>query len=290
MKYEYAFNHNNLQLIYKSKYLVIKIPIFKHNDVELFYIKEGIGEPLVLISGLGSKMSWDFQIPFFKEKMMVISPHNRGVGKSSRPNYPYTMDMFVEDIKNLLEHLNIKKKIHLCGISMGGMIAQCYALKYPNSVKSLILCATAAIYSPKSLIEAQELMQNFSPEQKFKVRVSALFSRPFKKILRQDKALYKRIEKEFMEDPTTLQDYVNQGAAISGYDTTNDLDKIKLPTLIILGDDDRIIPTLDHSKLLHEKIPNSKLEIIANTGHGFNAEKAEEVNNLLWNFIKEHLK
>jgi pimeloyl-ACP methyl ester carboxylesterase len=133
-------------------------------------------------------------------------------------------------------------------------------------------------------------MENFSPEQKFKVRVSALFSRPFKKILRQDKDLYKRIEKEFMEHPTTLQDYVNQGAAISGYDTTNELDKIEQPTLIILGDDDRIIPTLEHSKLLHEKIPNSKLEIIKNTGHGFNSEKAEEVNNKLWNFIKEHLK
>ncbi len=269
---------------------MIKIPVFKHNDVELFYIKEGKGEPLVLISGLGSKMSWDFQIPFFKEKMMVISLHNRGVGKSSRPNYPYTMDMFVEDIKNLLEHLNIKQKIHLCGISMGGMIVQNYALKYPNSVKSLMLCATSAIYSPNALIEAQELMQNFSPEQKFKTRVAALFSRPFKKILRQDKALYKSLEKEFMEDPTTLQDYVNQGAAITGHDTTNDLDKIKHPTLIILGDDDRIIPTLEHSKLLHEKIPNSKLEIITNTGHGFNTEKAEEVNNIMWNFIKEHLK
>lgn len=268
---------------------MIKIPIFKHNDVELFYIKEGNGEPLVLISGLGSKMSWDFQIPFFKEKMMVISLHNRGVGKSSRPNYPYTMDMFVDDIKNLLEHLNIKKKIHLCGISMGGMIVQNYTLKYPNSVKSLALCATAAIHNPNALIEAQELMQNFSPEQKFKTRVAALFSRPFKKILRQDKALYKKLEKEFMEDPTTLQDYINQGAAIRGHDTTNDLDKIKQPTLILVGDDDRIIPTLEHSRLLHDKIPNSKLEIIANTGHGFITEKAEEVNNLLWNFIKEHL-
>jgi len=269
---------------------VIKIPFFKHNDVELFYIKEGKGEPLVLISGLGNKMSWDFQIPFFKEKMMVISLHNRGVGKSSRPNYPYTMDMFVDDIKNLLEHLNIKQKIHLCGVSMGGMIVQNYILKYPNSVKNLILCATAAIYNPNALIEAQELMQNFSPEQQLKVRVSALYSRPFRKILKQDKALYKRIEKEFMEDTTTLQDIVNQGAAITGHDTTNDLDKIKQPTLILLGDDDRIIPTLEHSKLLHEKIPNSKLEIIQNTGHGFNTEKFEEVNNLMWNFIKEHLK
>lgn len=268
---------------------MIKFPFFKHNDVELFYIKEGEGEPLVLLSGLGSKMSWMFQIPFFKEKMMVIASHNRGTGKSSRPNYPYKMDMFVEDLKQLLDHLELKL-FHLCGLSMGGMIALNFILKYPQMVKSLMLCATAAIYSPDAIIEAQELMLNFNPEQKFKVRVAALFSRPFKKVLRQDKALYKRLEKEFMEDPTTLQDYVNQGTAVTGHDTTNDLDKIKQPTLILLGDDDRIIPTLEHSKLLHEKIPNSKLEIITNTGHGFNTEKAEEVNNLMWNFIKEHLK
>jgi len=60
--------------------------------------------------------------------------------------------------------------------------------------------------------------------------------------------------------------------------------------LILLGDDDRIIPTLEHSKLLQEKIPNSKLEIVKDTGHGFNTEKAEKVNDLIWNFIKEHLK
>ncbi|MHA1459507.1 MAG: alpha/beta fold hydrolase, partial [Promethearchaeota archaeon] len=144
-------------------------------------------------------MSWEFQIPFFKEKMMVISPHNRGVGKSSRPNYSYTMDMFVDDIKNLLEHLNIKEKIHLCGISMGGMIVQYFVLKHPNLVKSLMLCATTANHDPTSLIESQVLMQNFSLEQKFKTRVAALYSRPFKKLLRHDKALYKKLEKNFIE-------------------------------------------------------------------------------------------
>ncbi|TKJ23022.1 MAG: hypothetical protein CEE43_04715 [Promethearchaeota archaeon Loki_b32] len=91
-----------------------------YDDVELYYIKEGEGQPLVLISGLGSKMSWIFQIPFFKEKMMVIAPHNRGVGKSSRPNYLYTMGMYLRDIKELFEHLNLREKIHLCGLSMGG--------------------------------------------------------------------------------------------------------------------------------------------------------------------------
>ena len=237
-------------------------------------------------------MSWPFQIPFFKERMMVIALHNRGTGKSSRPNYPYTMDMFVDDIKSLLDHLEIKVKIHLAGISMGGMIAQNFVLKYPEMVKTLVLCATTAKHGPnslKNLIESQELMEDFSLEQRFKVRVSALFSRPFRKALKANKEIYNELKIAFIEDPTTLQDYKNQGAAISEHDTINSLHKIKQPTLILVGDDDRIIVGLSHSELLHDKIPNSRLEIIKNTGHGFIAEKSDEINNIIWNFIKEYI-
>ena len=223
---------------------------------------------------------------------MVIALHNRGTGKSSRPNYPYTMDMFIDDIKDVLEHLNIQEKIHLAGISMGGMIVQNFILKYPEMVKTLILCATTAKHefaSLNNLIEAQELMDNFSLEQKFKIRVSALFSRPFRKRLRANKELYNNIKNEFIEDPTNLQDYKNQGAAISKHNTINSLNKITQPTLILVGDDDRIIVGLSHSELLYEKIPNSRLEIIKNTGHGFIVEASDEINNIIWNFIKENL-
>ena len=269
---------------------MIKIPFFKHNDVELFYIKEGEGEPLVLLSGLGSKMSWMFQIPFFKEKMMVIAPHNRGTGKSSRPNYPYKMEMFVEDLKQLLDHLGLKQ-LHLCGLSMGGMIALNFILKYPQMVKTLILCATFAksnTHSSESIIEAQKLMEKFDIEHKFKVRAAVLYSRSFRKKLRQDKELNDILKREFIENPTTLQDWINQGAAVSDHDTEDKLHTIKQPTLILLGDDDHIMPTLNFSQTLHDKIPNSQLEIIKNTGHRFNYEKPELVNNIIWKFIKQH--
>jgi len=271
---------------------VIKIPFFKHNDVELFYIKEGEGEPLVLLSGLGSKMSWMFQIPYFKEKMMVIAPHNRGTGKSSRPNYPYKMDMFVEDLKQLLDHLELKL-FHLCGLSMGGMIALNFILKYPQMVKTLILCATFAknhFGASNSIIEAQKLMVNYDLEHKFKVRAMALYSRPFRKRLKRDRKLYETLKNEFMEDPTTLQDWINQGAAVSEHDTEDLLYIIKQPTLILTGDDDHIMPTLRFSQILNEKIPNSRFEVINGVGHRFNYEKPEDVNNLLWTFIKEHVK
>jgi len=237
-------------------------------------------------------MSWIFQIPFFKEKMMVIAPHNRGVGKSSRPNYLYTMDMYLRDIKELLEHLNLREKIHLCGLSMGGIIAQNYVLKYPDTVKTLILYATTSYYpetSVKAIIEAQQLMENFNLEQKLKVRIGALYSRPFQKKLRSDKELYQKIRHNFIEDPTRLQDWINQGAGVKNHDIRDLLHKIQHPTLILVGDEDKIITGLEHSKLMHKKIPNSKLEIIKNVGHSFVDEEPEKVNNIIWEFIQENL-
>jgi len=265
------------------------VPYFKRDGIELYYISEGEGEPLVMISGLGSKNSWLFQIPYFNKRMRVIVPHNRGVGKSSRPDYPYTMTMYIDDIKALLDHLEIKEKVHLCGISMGGMIAQHYVLKYPDTVKTLILCATTAYLEKVSnVIDSQKEMENSTLEQKFKVRVAALYSRPFRKKLKTNVQIYEILKNDFMENPTRLQDYINQGAAVGDHDTRDRLSDITQPTLILVGSEDRIILGLYHSELLHEKISNSTLKIIEKTGHGFIVEKPDQVNNLIWNFIQKH--
>ena len=263
------------------------MPYFKREDIELYYEIEGNGPPLVLISGLGSKNSWPFQIPFLKDKMKVIMLHNRGVGKSSRPNYPYSMDMYVEDINGLLNHLEIKERVHLCGISMGGMIVQHFILKYPERVKSLILCATSAYPEGVSnVIESQKLMEGSSYEQKFAVRVAALYSRPFRKRLKNDSETYEVLRREFIEDPTELKDYINQDAAIQDHDTRERLHEITQPTLILVGNEDRIILGLHHSELVHEKIPNSTFRIIENTGHGFVTEQPRKVNEIIYEFIK----
>ena len=265
------------------------MPYFRHDGLDLYYITEGEGEPLVLISGLGSKNSWSFQMPYVSKKIRVILLHNRGVGKSSRPDYPYTMTMYIDDVKALLDHLKIKEKVHLCGISMGGMIAQHYVLKYPETVKTLILCATTAYHEEVSnVVDSQKQMENSTLEQKFKVRVAALYSRPFRKKLKTDIQIYEILKNNFKENPTRLQDYINQGAAVGDHDTRDRLSNINQPTLILVGSEDRIILGLHNSELLHEKIPNSMLKIIEKTGHGFNAEEPEQVNNLIWNFIQKY--
>lgn len=265
------------------------MPYFKHDGLDFYYISEGKGEPLVLISGLGSKNSWDFQIPYFSKRMRVIILHNRGVGKSSRPDYPYTMTMYIDDIKALLDHLEIKENVHLCGISMGGMIAQHFVLKYPETVKTLILCATTAYHEEVSnVIDSQKEMVNSTLEQKFNVRVAALYSRPFRKKLKTDVQTYEILKDNFMVDPTRLQDYINQGATVGEHDTRDRLSTISQPTLILAGSEDRIILGLHHSELLHEKVPNSILKIIEKTGHGFNVEEPDIVNKLIMDFINDN--
>ncbi|MFX1573671.1 MAG: alpha/beta fold hydrolase [Promethearchaeota archaeon] len=273
------------------------MPKFKYDDIEINYIKEGVGEPLVLIQGSNSRLeAWNYQIEFFKNVMTIIAFDNRGAGKSSRPDYPYTMDMYVEDTKNLLNYLNIQEKAHLCGISMGGEIAQEFVLKYPEKVKTLILIATETNIGPiefDQTIKAYHEMDKMNFDQRFKLLLPILYTTTFKRKLRRDIELYERLKKEmnFMvtnEYAPQLKDLINQFSALADFDTRDLLNQITQPTLIIVGSKDVRNPP-DRSKLIHEKIPNSKLKILENLKHGLTIEAPEIINNLIWDFIKENL-
>ncbi|MFX0022229.1 MAG: alpha/beta fold hydrolase [Candidatus Hermodarchaeota archaeon] len=267
------------------------MPIFNYMDLDINYLKRGKGEPLLMFQGLGQSIgSWTFQIPFFKRRMMVIALDNRGIGKSSRPDYPYTMDMFIDETNALLEHLQIKDQLHVIGISMGGMIAQQFALKYSKKVKSLILLATAAYMNPKPLIDKYKHFKELSLNEAFKERLELMFSPDFIRKVQQDESLSETLKNKLIfENPPTMQDYKNRGAAIAEHDTRDLLYNITQPTLIITGSDDKIIP-MNESRYLHEKIPNSKLEVIEGYGHGsLLIEDFERINNIIWGFIQENL-
>jgi pimeloyl-ACP methyl ester carboxylesterase len=266
------------------------MPIFNYKDLEINYLKRGKGEPLLMFQGLGQSIgSWTFQIPFFKRRMMVIALDNRGIGKSSRPDYPYTINMFIEETIALLEHLHIEDQLHVIGISMGGMIAQQFALKYPQKVKSLILLATAAYMDPKPLIDKYKNLEELPLDSAFRERLELMFSEEFIKKVQHDKSLSQTLKNKLMlENHPTMQDYINRGAAIVGHDTREFLHKITQPTLIMTGSYDKIIP-MNESRFLHEKIPNSKLEIIEGYGHGsLLIEDFERINKIVWDFIQEN--
>jgi len=228
--------------------------------------------------------------------MTVVAYDKRGEGKSSRPNDPYTIDTLVEDIKDLLDSLDIKKQIHLCGFSSGSSIAQLFVLKYPALVKSLILLG-AASYLPDIEYEQQikaieEINKNATTEDIIKITLTNMFSMTFRKKMKRDKELLELYKNDMglvaqLKDPPGYQDYINQWKILKGFDTREQLHTITQPTLIMVGSKD--IGNLGDSKAMHEKIPNSIMEIFEDAGHGIIIETPEKTNNIMWNFLKEHL-
>ncbi|MHA2282432.1 MAG: alpha/beta fold hydrolase [Promethearchaeota archaeon] len=245
-----------------------------------------------MVPGMGNGYeTWNLQISYFRRKMMVLSLDNRGAGKSSKPDYPYTMDMFTNDIYALLNHLNIETQIHLVGHSMGGIIAQAFVLKYPEIVKTLTILA-APTYIDDSFNQVfdqlETIMQDLDLENRFKKTLEFNNSESFIKEITQNKSLYDVLLDQFIKQSTTFtfKDYINQRAALSGFDTRKLLHNISQPTLIMHGTDDKI--SVEHSKILNEKIPNSRLELFEGLGHSFILEDPLKVNNLIWNFIQQH--
>lgn len=275
------------------------MPIAKWNDVQIHYELAGEGEEcLLLIMGLGmDKMGWMLQIPFFSQYFKVIALDNRGVGKSSVPAYPYTTEMMADDAKYLLNHLGIAHA-HVMGISMGGMIAQKFAIKYPQAVKRLALVCTyarvddavkevfanvsAAIFgSPKSSL-ADINPAGISIEKVLFAMQEFVFTPEF---LSTNKELIDAFYKEYLATNPSIDGFMYQLAATQMHDAQNELSKITAPTLVLTGDRDTLVPP-SSSEYLAKNIPGAALKYLSGCGHGLNFEKPDEFNNLVLEFLK----
>ena len=231
--------------------------------------------------------------------MTVIALDNRGVGKSSRPDDPYTIDTLVEDIKDLLEHLEIQEPIHLCGFSNGGFIVQKFALKYPSLVKTLMLFECGSFIPLDSFEQflkfLETLVKNATPEEIIQLNLPNMFSRSFRKKLKRDRKLFELYKNDMglvaqLKDPPRYRDYINQWNVIKDFDTRDLLHEITQPTLVLLVfKNAKERDDLKELEALFEKIPNSTIELLEGIGHGLIIEAPEKVNSLMWNFLKEHL-
>jgi pimeloyl-ACP methyl ester carboxylesterase len=113
------------------------------NDLQLFYVEQGRGEAVVFIPGLGGDHHlWHHQLPAFAQHFRAIALDPRGAGQSDKPDLPYTIEEMADDVAGLLEALGIERA-HVVGASMGGFIAQMFALRHPHRLGRLILCCTS---------------------------------------------------------------------------------------------------------------------------------------------------
>jgi len=266
----------------------------KVGDINVYYEIHGKGEPLVLIYGyVGHSELWFRQIPVFSKKYQVVAFDNRGVGRSDKPDIPYTMAMMAEDIAGLLDIIGIDAA-HIFGISMGGMIAQHFALTFPQRVISLILGCTACggvhMIQPEPDSMAAlfdfERLKNMTPEEVTRQAMPFCYSQEF--IARNSDIIEERVAKQ-LEYPTPPHGATRQAGAIMGHDTYELLPKITLPTLVIAGDNDRLIP-VENSRILASRIPGAELAIIKGAGHEFFIEDAEEANKMILDFLGRHRK
>jgi 3-oxoadipate enol-lactonase len=268
------------------------MPYATVGDIDIYYESHGPPDapPLVIIGGWASyRWIWFRQIPAFKEKYRCIVFDNRGAGKSSKPDYPYTIEMMAADTVGLMEALQIKDA-HILGISMGGLIAQQIAISYPEKVRSLILSSThfgGSNYIPMDDRTMALLIalptETISIEQAREMRYRATFSPQF---LEENRPLMEQIDAWAEKLPTPLFAQVHQSSATSAFDSELELAKIAAPTLILHGANDRAVPT-KNGELLAERIPNAKLKIIQNASHFVIIERYEEFNNEVMHFIDE---
>ncbi len=269
------------------------MPTAKLNDIEMYYEEHGspTAEPVVLIMGFGlSAAAWAPQIPALAERHYVVAFDNRGAGRTSAPAGAYTIPQMAADTLGLLEHLNIDGA-HIIGQSMGGMIAQEFTIAHPDRVQSLVLACTTPggprsagydvlVDDIKRGLEIENLQEAATPEamQEFALR---MFTPEF---LKNPGPGFAQIVADVMQHPQTLDGMRGQIHACRDHDTFDRLGQITADTLVIAGDGDPwILP--ENARILAERIPNAELYIVKDARHGFMAEKPDETNRVILDFL-----
>ena len=269
------------------------------NGIKICYEIAGEGEPLFLVHGFGSKKeSWIAQFPVLSKHFKVIRFDNRGAGKSERPKGTYTMEIFADDIKGLMDYLGIEQT-NIAGWSLGGMIVQNFILKYPEKVKKVILINTNYGFPDEDGPLVYKNMRLEEEKQKKIDHVKAFWDGArsgyyikFRKEMEANpsKKWYGLWSAEDMiemsiVDPPTAEDIEVQASALKTHETFDRLKTIKSPTLILTASHDRLIPKSTMEEI-HEQIPNSKFIVIDKAGHSSPLEKAPEVNQVMIDFLK----
>ena len=265
------------------------MPKIKTNNIELYYEIHGAGQPLVLISGLGySLWQWHKMVPFLAEHFQVITFDNRGVGQSDKPTGPYTAQMLAADTAGLLDALGIEKAI-IAGHSMGGFIAQAMALDFPQKVAKLILCSTnfGGPHHIPVTAEAMKVLTDVTSDAltRFKngLAVSTAPDWSEKNPEMIEDWVKWRVANPIDPAPYQAQMAIGFGLMPEAAAFENKLPRLNIPTLILFGAHDKVVPP-ENASLLAEKISGSKVVILPNAGHFFPIEVAEAASRTITDF------
>ena len=246
------------------------------NGIELAYLEQGEGEPLVLIMGLGADAAaWDPHVEEYRKHFRCFAVDNRGAGESDAPAGPYSTAQMADDYAGLVHGLSLGP-VRVVGISMGGAIAQELALRHPDLVARLVLVSTwdrCDAYTAEVFRHFASVRPRVSPEAFTQLLQLWIWS-PGYFGAHLDELVEAR---ESLVPAMPDHAFASQCEACITHDTRDRLGAIKVPTLITAGDVDIFTP-LSFAEALHTRISQSELHVFHDAGHAHHWERQEMFN------------
>lgn len=267
------------------------MPYAESNGIQMYYEERGSGEPLILIMGITAPGEvWEDHASFWERDLRCIQVDNRGVGRTDKPEGPYTMTQMADDYAGLMDVLEIPRA-RVVGVSMGSPIAQQLALRHPRKVSCLVQMCPWARCDRKAKAIFRHMVNakaHLRPED-FQQFIQLLI---FDKTTWDDDAEYENLlmgqnEAALDPRPQPLHGLEGQAEACITHDALEELPDISQPCLIIGGEEDNFTPNwMAHE--VAEALPNSELHLYPNSGHAFHWENIQDFNPRVRDWLKDH--
>jgi len=261
------------------------VAFVQNQGARIYWDEQGGGEPLLLIMGLGyPSVMWHRSRPVLAKQYRTIALDNRGSGLSDVPPGPYPMSVMASDVAAVLDAAG-EESAHVFGVSMGGMIAQEFALQYPKRVRSLILGCTAAGGPTAVRAEAEVnrvlMSRDLTPDERAQAMRPYVYDSltPVEKI-EEDLG----IRSKWVPKP---EGYAAQLQGILSWESYSRLRQITAPTLVIHGESDLLIPHAN-GKLIAEHIPGAEFVLLPHASHIFATDQPEAAHKAVLKFLSEH--
>lgn len=264
------------------------MPRLDVNGVGISYEERGSGPPLLAIMGYGtSAVLWgDQHLDRLARSFRVIALDNRGTGGSEKRDEPIEISTLAGDAAALLTAVGVEKA-HVYGVSMGGMIAQEFALRHSERLNRLILGCThpggsVAVQAAPEVVALLGPAKGLTPRE----AVGRIYAAMTTEETRRDRTDFlDAMTDRLLLRPTPVVTLVRQMEAIQRFDVADRLGQIAAPTLVITGDRDVLVPP-ENSRIIAERIPGAKLLVLPGAAHNFFWEAAGEAALAIEQFLR----
>jgi len=263
-----------------------RVPV---GDVELAVYDEGNGAPILFAHGFPlDHAMWRPQLDEFASSHRVIAPDLRGHGQSTVTPGTVSMERFADDLNGLLDELGVGRPVDFCGLSMGGYIAWQFARKYPQRLRSLVLCDTKAAADTPETVGNRYKMIDTLHAQGLKPIAEAMLPKLFAPATIENRP-------DIIEAARTVMlaaDPEGVAAALRGMaerpDMTEFLKQVCVPTLVVVGSEDRIT-TVEDMRGIAATIAEARFVEVPQAGHMAPLEQPDRVNAVIRNFLEDHI-